>query len=145
VQSLREYAAGTWDAPIRRRVARTFPAGSHAVTAQAMDEEVFARLFRHREGPYHLYDSNGRPLIRAETGAQVLGALLEDRARLVFLDDAGCAESSVLRITYPTGEWLSGPVEPRACTCGDRRCKGRLAVTLHESHAGPDWMLTFRG
>jgi hypothetical protein len=72
-------------------------------------------------------------------------ALLEDRARLVFLDDAGCAESSVLRITYPTGEWLSGPVEPRACTCGDGRCKGRLAVTLHESHAGPDWMLTFRG
>ena len=110
-----------------------------------MDEDVFARRFRHREGPYHLYDSNGRPLIRAETGAQVLGALLEDRARLVFLDDAGCAESSVLRITYPTGEWMSGPVEPKACTCGDGRCKGRLAVTLHESHAGPDWMLTFRG
>jgi len=80
-----------------------------------------------------------------ETGAHVLGALLDDRARLVFLDDPGCAEGSVLPITYPTREWTSGPVDPGPCACGDRRCKGRLAIRLHESHAGPGWMLTFRG
>jgi hypothetical protein len=84
-------------------------------------------------------------LIRVETGAHVLGALLDDRARLVFVDDPGCGESSVLKITYPTGEWSSEPVEPEACSCGDGRCRGRLVITLHESHAGPDWMLTFRG
>jgi hypothetical protein len=110
-----------------------------------MDEGAFAQRFRDREGPYHLYDSGGRPLIRAETGAHVLGALLEERARLVFLDDPGCAESSVLAITYPTREWSAEPVESKACACGDERCKGRLTITLHESHAGPDWMLTFRG
>lgn len=111
-----------------------------------MDEEgIFARRFRGHEGPYHLYDSIDRPLIRMETGAHVLGALLDDRARLVFLDDAGCAEGSVLKITYPTREWALGPVEPSACDCGDGRCQGRLAITLHDAHAGPDWMLTFRG
>ena len=110
-----------------------------------MDEGVFDQCFRHREGPYHLYDSADRPLIRAETGAHVLGVLLEDRTRLVFLDDPGCAESSVLRITYPTREWSFGPVEPKTCSCGDGRCRGRLAITLHESHAGPHWTLTFRG
>jgi hypothetical protein len=115
------------------------------VTTLATDESVFAQRFRNREGPYHLYDSKDRPLIRAETGAHVLGALLEERARLVFLDDPGCAETSVLKITYPIGDWVSEPVEPRACACGDGRCKGRLAIVLHESHVGPDWMLTFRG
>lgn len=111
----------------------------------AIDEDVFARLFRSREGPYHLFDSGDRPVIRVETGAHVLGALLENRSRLVFLDDPGCAEGSVLRITYPTGQWAAEPVEVKACPCGDRRCKGRLVITLHESHAGPDWMLTVRG
>ena len=111
-----------------------------------MDEEgLFARRFRGHEGPYHLYDAIDRPLIRTETGAHVLGALLDDRTRLVFLDDAGCAEGSVLKITYPTREWALEPVEPRACDCRDGRCQGRLAITLHDAHAGPDWMLTFRG
>lgn len=110
-----------------------------------MDEGAFTQRFRSREGPYHLYDSIDRPLIRVETGAHVLGALLDDRARLVFMDDPGCAEGSVLQITYPTGEWACGTAEPTACACGDARCKGRLAIRLHEAHAGPDWMLTFRG
>ena len=110
-----------------------------------MEEDAFARRFRDREGPYHLYDSGDRPLIRAETGAHVLGALLDHRARLVFLDDPGCREDSVLRITYPTGEWSPGPVQPEECGCGDARCRGRLVITLHDAHAGPDWMLTFRG
>ena len=110
-----------------------------------MEEDAFARRFRDREGPYHLYDSGARPLIRAETGAHVLGALLDHRARLVFLDDPGRVEGSILKITYPTAEWSAGPVEPRACSCGDVRCQGRLVITLHESHAGPDWTLTFRG
>lgn len=109
------------------------------------DEDVFSQLFRKREGPYHLYDSGGRPLIRAETGAHVLGALLQDRARLVFLDDAGCPEISALRITYPTGEWSPEPVAPEACGCREGRCRGRLVITLHEAHAGPDWTLTYRG
>ena len=108
-------------------------------------EGDFAGRFRKREGPYHLYDSGNRPLIRAETGAHVLGALLENRARLVFLDAPGCAEGSILKITYPTAEWSVAPAGPTACACGDGRCQGRLAITLHESHAGPDWMLTFRG
>ena len=43
------------------------------------------------------------------------------------------------------GEWASDPVQPRACAGGDCRCKGRLVIMPHESHAGPDWMLTFRG
>jgi len=110
-----------------------------------MEDDAFARRFRDREGPYHLYDSGDRPLIRAETGAHVLGALLDHRARLVFLDDPGCGEGSVLKITYPTGEWSPGPVRPGECGCGDARCRGRLVVTLHDAHAGPDWMLTFRG
>lgn len=105
----------------------------------------FAERFRDREGPYHLYDSIDRPLIRTETGAHVLGALLDDRSRLVFMDDPGCAEGSVLKMTYPTREWSAGPVEPRACSCADARCRGRMVITLHESHAGPNWMLTFRG
>jgi hypothetical protein len=115
------------------------------VATAPMDEGVFAQRFRNHEGPYHLYDAADRPLIRVETGMHVLGALLEDRARLVFVDDPGCAESSVLKITYPLREWSSGPVEPEVCSCGDDRCRGRLAIRLHESHAGPDWMLTFRG
>jgi hypothetical protein len=48
-------------------------------------------------------------------------------------------------MTYPTGEWSPQPVEPTACACGDVRCQGRLVITLHDSHAGPNWMLTFRG
>ena len=72
-------------------------------------------------------------------------ALPEAPTRLVFVDDPGCAEGSVLRMTYPTGEWSAEPVEPKACSCGDVRCQGRLVITLHESHAGPNWMLTFRG
>jgi hypothetical protein len=48
-------------------------------------------------------------------------------------------------MTYPTGRWAAEPVEPAACACGDARCRGRMVITLHESHAGPDWMLTFRG
>ena len=110
-----------------------------------MADGVFAERFRNHEGPYHLYDSGDRPLIRMETDTHVLGALLDDRTRLVFLDDAGCAEGSVLKMTYPTGEWSSEPVELTACDCGDDRCQGRFVITLHDSHAGPDWMLTFRG
>ena len=110
-----------------------------------MEDGVFAGRFRDHEGPYHLYDSADHPLIRAETGAHVLGALLDGRTRLVFVDDPGCAEGSVLRMTYPVDEWTPGPVEPTACACGDVRCRGRLVVTLHDSHAGPNWMLTFRG
>ena len=129
----------------RREAVRVPAAGPRAGATVAMDDGVFARRFRDHEGPYHLYDSGDRPLIRAETGAHVLGALLDHRARLVFLDDPGCGEDAVLKITYPTGEWSSGPVEPTACACGDGRCQGRLVIRLHESHAGPDWMLTFRG
>jgi hypothetical protein len=110
-----------------------------------VDEGAFARRFRGHEGPYHLYDSADHPLIRAETAAHVLGALLDDRTRLVFVDDPGCAEGSVLRITYPTSVWMRGPVEPTACDCGDARCRGRLVITLHDSHAGPNWKLTYRG
>ena len=109
------------------------------------EESGFAQRFRNREGPYHLYDSADHPVIRVETGAHVLGALLDGRTRLVFLDDPGCAEGSVLRMTYPTGEWSPGPVHPEECACGDARCRGRLVVRLHDAHAGPDWMLTFRG
>jgi hypothetical protein len=111
----------------------------------ATEEGVFARRFRDHEGPYHLYDSRDRPLIRAETGAHVLAALLDEGSRLVFLDDAGAAEGSVLKMTYPTGRWATEPVEPTDCACGDARCGGRLVITLHESHAGPNWTLTFRG
>src|SRR5258707_2004121 len=68
------------------------------MTAPATDEHVFSQAFGRREGPYHLYDAGGRPLIRAESGAHVLGALLRNRTRLVFLDDAGCPELSALRI-----------------------------------------------
>jgi hypothetical protein len=111
-----------------------------------VEDGVFARRFLNHEGPYHLYDSGDRPVIRAETGAHVLGALLDGRSRLVFVDDAGCAEGSVLRMTYPTEHWSAKPVvEPTACHCGDARCQGRLVITLHEAHAGPNWMLTFRG
>jgi hypothetical protein len=51
-----------------------------------MDETTFSRLFDNREGPYHLYDSHNRPLIRAETGKWVLAALLDDQDQLIFLD-----------------------------------------------------------
>jgi hypothetical protein len=108
-------------------------------------ESVFAERFRSHEGPYHLYDAGDRPLIRSETGAHVLGALLEGRTRLVFLDDPGAAEGSVLKMTYPTREWLTRSTEPKPCACEDVRCMGRLVITLHDSHAGPHWMLTFRG
>jgi hypothetical protein len=116
-----------------------------ATTEIRRHEGVFVRRFRDREGPYHLYDSGERPAIRAETGAHVFGALLDDRTRLVFLDDPGCPEISALRITYPIREWSSEPVEPKVCSCGEGRCKGRLVITLHEAHVGPDWTLTFRG
>jgi hypothetical protein len=115
----------------------------NARAAREPETGTWAQRFRGHEGPYHLYDSADRPLIRAETGAHVLGALLDRRSRLVFLDDPGCGEGSVLRITYPAAEWSSGPVQP--CDCGDARCRGRLLVTLHDAHAGPGWMLTFRG
>jgi hypothetical protein len=36
-------------------------------------------------------------------------------------------------------------VEPSACDCGEGGCAGRLVITLHDAHAGPGWMLTFRG
>lgn len=104
---------------------------------------TWTQRFRDREGPYHLYDSADRPLIRAETGAHVLGALLDRRSGLVFLDDREGREASVLRIIYPTAEWSSGAVRP--CACGDAGCPGRLVVTLHDAHAGPGWTLTFRG
>lgn len=106
---------------------------------------VFADRFRGHEGPYHLFDAIDRPLIRTETGAHVLGALIDGRSRLVFTDDPGCAEGSVLRMTYPTGAWAAEPVELAACRCGDTRCRGRMVITLHDAHAGPEWMLTFRG
>ncbi|MEX2222467.1 MAG: hypothetical protein WEG40_11785 [Candidatus Rokuibacteriota bacterium] len=130
---------------IRRQAPRTSASGPGAVAAAATDEGLFARRFRDHEGPYHLYDAGARPLIRMETGAHVLGALLDRRARLVFLDDPGGAEGSVLKITYPIGDWSSQPVEITACACGDDRCRGRLVIVLHESHAGPEWTLTFRG
>jgi hypothetical protein len=82
-------------------VAPPAPNGTYMVR----DEGVFAERFRGHEGPYHLYDSRDRPLIRAETGAHVLGALLEGRTRLVFVDDPGCEERSVLRMAYPAREW----------------------------------------
>jgi len=72
-----------------------------------MDETTFSRLFDNREGPYHLYDSHNRPLIRAETGKWVLAALLDDQDQLIFLDDPGCRESSVLKKTFWAREWLS--------------------------------------
>jgi hypothetical protein len=115
------------------------------VVPVVVEDSGFVQRFRDHEGPYHLYDSADHPVIRAETGAHVLGALLDRRSRLVFVDDPGCGEGSVLRMTYPTREWSSEPVEPTACSCGDLRCQGRLVITLHESHAGPNWMLTFRG
>jgi len=111
----------------------------------SMDDVTFSRLFDNREGPYHLYDSQNRPLIRAETSKWVLAALLDDQDQLVFLDDPGCRESSVLKKTFWAREWLSNPAEPKACSCGDGRCKGRLVITLHDSYAGPNWKLTFRG
>jgi hypothetical protein len=125
----------------RGAVASLAPNGPYMVR----DEGVFAQWFRGHEGPYHLYDSGDRPLIRAETGAHVLGALLEKRSRLVFVDDPGCEERSVLRMAYPAREWLATPVEPKACSCGDGRCRGRLVIMLHETHAGPNWTLTYRG
>jgi hypothetical protein len=115
------------------------------VPRTAMDEVTFSRLFDNREGPYHLYDSQNRPLIRAETGKRVLAALLDYQDQLVFLDDPGCLESSVLKKTFWAREWLSNPVEPKPCSCGDGRCKGCLVITLHDSYAGPNWKLTFRG
>ena len=110
-----------------------------------MDETTFSRLFDNRDGPYHLYDSHNRPLIRAETGKWVLAALLDDQDQLIFLDDPGCRESSVLKKTFWAREWLSDPVFPKPCSCGDGRCKGRLVITLRDSYAGPNWKLTFRG
>ena len=115
------------------------------MAAPATDAHVFSEVFGQREGPYHLYDAGGRPLIRAESGAHVLGALLRNRTRLVFLDDSGCPELSALRITYPTPEWCPPPAEPTACDCEESGCHGRLVITLHDAHAGPGWMLTFRG
>jgi hypothetical protein len=110
-----------------------------------MDEVTFSRLFDNREGPYHLYDSHDRPLIRAETGKRVLAALLDSQSQLVFLDDPGCLEGSVLKKTFWAREWLSNPVEPKPCSCGDGRCKGCLVITLHDAYVGPNWKLTFRG
>jgi hypothetical protein len=121
--------------------ARSGPKVARAVAG----EGVFAERFRGHEGPYHLYDVGDRPLIRSQTGARVLGALLEGRTRLVFLDDPGAAEGSVLKMTYPAREWLTSSTEAKPCSCGDVRCMGRLVITLHDSYAGPDWMLTFRG
>ena len=115
------------------------------MTAPATDAHVFSEVFAQREGPYHLYDAGGRPLIRAESGAHVLGALLGNRTRLVFLDDAGCPELSALRIAYPSREWSPQPPVPTACDCEESGCHGRLVITLHDAHAGPGWMLTFRG
>ena len=110
-----------------------------------MDEVTFSQLFDNWEGPYHLYDAQNRPLIRAETGKRVLAALLEDHDQLVFLDDPGCHESSVLKKTFWTRDWLSDPNFPKPCSCGDGGCRGRLVITLHDSYAGPSWKLTFRG
>ena len=115
------------------------------MTAARTDEQFFSQIFAKRDGPYHLFDAGGRPLIRRESGAHVLGALVQDRTRRVFLDDAGCPELSALRITYPAGTWCREPVRPGACDCGEDGCRGRLVVTLHEAHAGPGWMLTYRG
>jgi len=78
---------------------------------EVTDEVTFFRLFDNREGPYHLYDSQNRPLIRAETGKWVL-ALLDDQDQLVFLDDPECREISVLKKTFWAREWLSDPVFP---------------------------------
>ena len=124
---------------------RVFKSLSRCTWWTSMDEVTFSRLFDNREGPYHLYDSQNRPLIRAETGERVLAALLDDQDQLVFLDDPGCLESSVLKKTFWAREWLSDPVLPKLCSCGDGRCKGRLVITLHDSYAGPNWKLTFRG
>ena len=115
------------------------------MAATATKGRVFSEVFGKREGPYHLYDAAGRPLIRAQTGAHVLGALLDDRTRLVFLDDAGCPELSALRIAYPTREWCPEGARPAACECGESGCRGRLVIMLHDAHAGPGWTLTFRG
>ncbi len=98
-----------------------------------MDEETFFRLFDNRESPYHLYDSQNRSLIRAETGKWFLAALLDDQDQLVFLNDPACRESSVLKKTFWAREWLSDPVLAKPCACGDGRCKGRLVITLHDS------------
>ena len=108
-------------------------------------ERVFSQIFAKRDGPYHLFDAGGCPLIRRESGAHVLGALVEDRTRLVFLDDAGCPELSALRITYPAGKWHREPPRPAACDCGESGCRGRLVIVLHEAHTGPGWTLTYRG
>lgn len=113
--------------------------------AAGADERVFSQIFARRTGPSHPFDAGGRPLIRRESGAHVLGALVQDRARLVFLDDAGCPELSALRITYPAAEWCREPPRPAACDCGESGCRGRLVITLHDAHAGPGWMLTYRG
>ena len=94
-----------------------------------MEEDAFARRFRDREGPYHLYDSGARPLIRAETGAHVLGALLDHRARLVFLDDPGCVEGSVLKITYPTAEWSAALSSPRPISFDVHAADGSVTAT----------------
>lgn len=45
-------------------------------------ECIFAERFRGHEGPRQLGDAGDRPLIRSESGAHVLGALLEARTRL---------------------------------------------------------------
>jgi hypothetical protein len=71
--------------------------------AAETDEHVFSQIFATREGPHHLFDAGGRPLMQRESGSHVLGALVQDRTRLVFLDDAWCPELSALRITYPAG------------------------------------------
>ena len=77
-------------------------------------ESVFAERFRGHEGPYHLYDAGDRPLIRSETGAHVLGALLEGRTRLVFLDETGAKTNLTrLRGRAPRGERVHASSPPR--------------------------------
>src|SRR5215471_526738 len=87
----------------------------------------------------------GVPRTAMDEVTWVLAALLDYQNQLVFLDDPGCLEGSVLKKTFWTREWLSNPVEPKPCSCGDGRCKGCLVITLHDSYAGPGWKLTFRG
>src|SRR4029078_2411768 len=42
--------------------------------AAGADERVFSQIFARRTGPSHPFDAGGRPLIRRESGAQVLGS-----------------------------------------------------------------------
>ena len=42
--------------------------------AAGADERVFSQIFARRIGPSHPFDAGGRPLIRRESGAQVLGS-----------------------------------------------------------------------